>query len=107
MKRSTPIYLISQDYIQDTYGAYVPIPIETKTKVFAQITSVSGAEWFEGGRNGLNPEFRAEIYPFEYKGEEILEKDGVRYAIYRTYQKSANILELYCSKKKGREEADG
>ena len=105
MKRSTPIYLISQDYLQDTYGVFKPI--EAKIKVFAKITSVSGAEWFEGGRNGLIPEFRAEVYPFEYKGEEILEKDGVRYAIYRTYQKSANILELYCSKKKGREETDG
>lgn len=101
MRQGTPIYLISEDYEQNDIG--VMVPVITRTKIFARITSVSGQEWFEGGRNGLNPEFRAEIYPFEYHGEEILEKDGRMYSIYRTFQSSEKTLELYCQKRKGTE----
>jgi SPP1 family predicted phage head-tail adaptor len=99
MRQATPIYLITEEYEQNEIG--VMVPTQTKTKVFARITSVTGQEWFEGGRNGLNPQFRAEVYPFEYQGEEILEKDGVMYSIYRTFQSSEKTLELYCEKRKG------
>lgn len=101
MKRNTPVYLISQEYEKNNLDVYVHT--ETRKKIFAQITSVSGAEWFEGGRNGLNPEFRAQVHAFEYRGEEILEKDGQRYSIYRTFQSSPDTIELYCEKKKGAE----
>lgn len=99
MRRATPVYLISEDFEQNEIGAMVPT--ETRTQIFANITSVSASEWFEGGRNGLNPQFRAEVYPFEYNGEEILEKDGQMFSIYRTYKASEKTLELYCEKRKG------
>ena len=99
MRRRTPITLVSRSYTQNDIG--VPVPSEISTQIFARVTSVTGKEWFEGGRIGLNPEFRAEILAEEYDGQEILEKDGVRYSIYRTYQQSNDILELYCEKRKG------
>jgi hypothetical protein len=101
MRQHYPIDLIAETYTQDELG--VPRATETKVRIFAEITSVSSAEWFEGGRAGLNPEFRAEVYSFEYSGQKILEKDGIRYAIYRTYQKSMERIELYCELKKGSE----
>lgn len=101
MRHDIPVTLIGESYSQDSLG--VTVTTETSVKVFAQITSVSAAEWFEGGRAGLNPEFRAEIYSAEYSGQKILEKDGVRYGIYRTYQNSLDRIELYCELKKGAE----
>lgn len=101
MRHDVPVILIKETYTQDALG--VQQTSESSVSVFAQITSVSAAEWFEGGRAGLNPEFRAEIYAAEYEGQKILEKDGVRYAIYRTYQKSIDRIELYCELKKGTE----
>jgi len=101
MRHDVPVTLISETYTQDALG--ILRATETPTEVFAQITSVSASEWFEGGRAGLNPEFRAEVYSAEYSGQKILEKNGVRYAIYRTYQSSIDRIELYCELKKGAE----
>lgn len=104
MDKSAVINLISETWSQDAYG--VSVASESKTQVFAQVDSVTSAEWFEGGRNGLNPEFRFRIYNFEYSGEEILEYNNARYTIYRTYQARNDILELYVEKRKGHADAD-
>lgn len=99
------ITLLSETYSQDAFG------VTTKTTngrgVIANIDSVTASEWFEGGRNGLNPEFRMRIRSSEYKGEEMLVYNGNVYSIYRTYM-NGDILELYVEKKKGAvEHADG
>lgn len=101
MDRSTVIYLISEDYTQDDYG--VMRRSETRRKIFAQVQSVTGQEWFDGGRNGLNPELRFLIFAPEYSGEEVVEYNGVKYSIYRTYTARNDILELYTEKRKGKE----
>lgn len=69
--------------------------------VYANVTSVSADEWFEGGRNGLNPDLRFRMFKFEYHGEEIIEYKGQRYAVYRTYEARNDILELYVERKQG------
>lgn len=101
MRHDVPVVLIGETYTQDALG--VQRTAETRKRVFSQITSVNASEWFEGGRAGLNPEFRAEIYSAEYSGEKVLEKDSKRYAIYRTYQSSIDRVELYCELKEGAE----
>lgn len=101
MDRSTPIYLIAEQYTEDTYG--VLKPTQTRRLVYANVTSVSADEWFEGGRNGLNPELRVRMFAPDYEGEEIAEINGKQYAIYRTYQARTDIIELYVEKRKGKE----
>lgn len=101
MDRSTPIYLVSETYTEDQYG--VLQPSTEKRLVYANITSVSQSEWFEGGRNGLNPEYRMIMFAPDYQGEEIVEYNGVQYAIYRTYHARTDVLELYVEKRKGME----
>ena len=100
MDRSTPIYLIKESYTEDQYG--VLKPAQTKRTVYANVQSVSQSEWFEGGRNGLNPEFRFVMFGPDYQGEEIVEYNGQQYAVYRTYQARTDILELYVEKRKGK-----
>ena len=100
MNRPSVIYLLKTEYETNAYG--VMVPTDTARMVYADVESVTGSEWFEGGRNGLNPEFRMRIHAIEYKGEESLIYDGKTFSIYRTYRDS-DIIELYVEKKKGDE----
>ena len=92
------ITLLTETYSQDAYG------VMTKTtsgrSVIADVQSVTGSEWFEGGRNGLNPEYRMRVHHGEYKGEQMLVYNGIIYTIYRTYMDN-DIIELYVERKKG------
>lgn len=83
------ITLISKTSQKDDYGRTVPT--ETTRDVFAQIDSVSRAEFFAAGQNGLNPEYRFTVFSGEYNGEREADYNGVRYSIYRTYQPSAYV----------------
>ena len=101
MDRSTPIYLVSETYTEDAYGVLIPTP--EKRLVYANVSSVSSAEFFEGGRNGLNPEYRMIMFAPDYDGEEIVEYNGVQYAVYRTYQGRSDTIELYVELRKGKQ----
>lgn len=99
MDRSTPVWLVAKSYTEDQYGVLQPTP--TKRLVYANVTSVTGAEWFEGGRNGINPEYRIRMFAPDYQGEEVVEISGRQYAVYRTYQARTDVIELYVEKRKG------
>lgn len=101
MDRSAVIYLISETFEADNVG--VLVPTETKRKVYANVTSVTAEEWFNGGRNGLNPDLRFRMFKYDYQGEEVIEYLGKRYAVYRTYEARNDVLELYVERKKGDE----
>ena len=102
MDRSTPIFLIGTTYTPDEYG--VLQPARTKRLAYANVSSVSMSEWFEGGRNGLNPELRMRVFAPEYHGEEVIQYKGNYYAIYRTYMARDDVMELYVERKKGEAE---
>lgn len=99
MDRSSTITLINTTYTPDEYG--VERPQESERTVFCQVRSVTSSEFFEGGRNGLNPAFRFTIFFGDYKGERICVYKGERYAIYRTYQERNDNLELYVERQGG------
>lgn len=103
MDKNTVIDLITTTYTKDTLGQYVYT--NTKRTVFAKISSVSQTEWFEGGRNGLNPQFRFTMFAGDYEGEKELEYNSKRYTIYRTYFSMGDTVELYTEEKKGTENA--
>lgn len=99
MNKSDVAYLVSESYSQNDYGV-----IEKTTqmrKIFCNVTSVNSQEWFEGGRNGLNPQYRFTIYSFEYLGESVIEYRGVFYSIYRTFILNTDEIELYAEKRQG------
>lgn len=99
MDRSQTINLISEAYAEDEYG--VLVPTRTKRQVYCNVSSVSASEWFEGSRNGLNPEWRFTMFAPDYQGEEIVEFSGVQYSIYRTYHARNDTIELYAELRKG------
>lgn len=99
MDRSRVLTLVGVSYIEDSIGQRVPQ--EAPRNVFCDITSVSASEWFEGGKAGLNPTYRAVVFATDYQGEQIAELDGVRYGIYRTFLGRGDTIELYMERKAG------
>ena len=72
-----------------------------RRQVFCQVRSVNKTEFFEAGRNGLNPEFRFLVFAGDYKGESSCEYKGDTFAIYRTYRTPADYMELYVERQGG------
>ncbi len=99
MDRSDVCNLVSVFYKQDEYG--VRRKVEESREVFCQVDSVSRSEFFDGGRNGLNPQFRITMFLGDYKDEPIVEYNGKRYAVYRTYHSRTDDIELYVERKGG------
>lgn len=99
MDRSEVITLLSTVKQQDDYGVWRET--ETWHDVFCQVDSVTRAEFFEGGRNGLNPEFRMTMFFGDYNDEKNLLYRGKAYSIYRTYIGKNDTIELYVERKGG------
>ena len=99
MDRSEVITLIAEVKTQDDNGVWTTTT--TEREVFAQVNSVTSAEFFDGGRNGLNPEYRFVVFFADYEGERIVRYKGATYAVYRAYHARADALELYVERKGG------
>lgn len=99
MDRSDCISLIGLTRTQDEYGRWKET--EISKVVFCQKESITQKEFFEGGRNGLNPAYKFIVFYADYDNEPIIEYNGERYAVYRTYLKRNDELELYCERKGG------
>ena len=83
----------------DEYGVFKSKP--TRRKVFAQVSTVSRSEFFEAGRNGFNPEFTFTMFFGDYNNENALIYNDQEYAVYRTYQRRSDTIELYAERKGG------
>ena len=99
MDRTAVAYLIAETFQKDAYG--VLQPTTTRKKIYCDVSSVSMSEWFEGGRNGLNPELRLTMFSGDYNGEKLIEYNGTEYSIYRTYLRRNDVLELYVERRGG------
>lgn len=99
MDRSAKITLLASTYVQDKYGVWT----ETMSSrdVYCQVDSVTRSEFFEGGRNGLNPEFRFTMFFGDYNGEQTVVYNGNTYSVYRTYHAKTDTIELYVERKGG------
>lgn len=100
MNMQDMITLRSVGVTVNDYG--VPVETVTETDVYARVESVSAAEFFDGGQNGLKPEFRFLVNAWEYSDEPDVEYKGKVYSVYRTYRRSLDLLELYTERKVGR-----
>lgn len=121
MDRSDVITLITESYEQDANGVWrntgqlwrdekgdivrdengKPIKLGGEREVFAHVDSVNASEFFEGGRNGLNPEFRFSMFSHDYNGERIVKYNNLFYSVYRTYISKTDVIELYVERKGG------
>lgn len=99
MDRSEVLSLVSTTRSQDAFGVWREA--EKVHDVFCQADSVTRSEYFEGGRNGLNPEFRFSLFAGDYNDERTVVFHGRRYGVYRVYYGRDDIVELYAERKGG------
>ena len=99
MDRSEVITLIAITRTQDANGVWRES--ESSRDVFCQVDSVTRAEFFDGGRNGLNPEYRFTMFFGDYEGEQTAVYKGNAYAVYRTFHGRTDTIELYVERKGG------
>lgn len=99
MDRSTAFNLLTPSRAQDTIGQWVTT--YTPKQVYGNVGSVSAAEFFAAGQNGIKPELRITMFAYDYSGERDLEVNGVIYSVYRTYFATTDKIELYCERRAG------
>lgn len=92
-------YLIGYTITLDSYKRETKT--ETQSMVYGKKESISRAEFYNAGNQGLQASFRLTVAKIDYHGELELELDSVRYGIYRTYDVNEDYVELYCEKKGG------
>lgn len=99
MDRSDVINLITETFTPDSIGQMVSTA--STSQVFCNVQSVSQSEWFQGGQNGLKPEYKVTMFAPDYSGQKEVEYKGIKYGIYRTYLRQDELLELYLERKTG------
>lgn len=99
MDKTNILYLVSVEYEKDQYG--VDRATRTERKVYCDVSSVTSAEFFQGGAQGLKPDLRFTMSMFDYNDEEECVFEGKAYSIYRTYRGKNDTIELYVEKKQG------
>lgn len=75
-----------------------PIKNEERTSVLCDVQSIGQREFYEASNHGLKPSKTFIIHSFEYNGANIVEFEGERYKIIRTYETDDGELELTCEK---------
>ena len=98
MEMSDVLNLITESFDTDKYGNEVAT--ETQTEVFCEVNSITQNEFFAAGKEGFRPSFRFDVFFGDYNDEQILEYDGKRYFIYRTYRRD-DTMELYTEMRVG------
>lgn len=99
MERDHVATLIAENFEKDALQQL--IPTETRREVFCTLSSIQQSEFFGAGRNGLKPKLCVKVFAEDYRDEELVEVEGVRYRVYRTYLGDNDRLELYLEKKAG------
>lgn len=93
-------YLIRETYDIDDIGQH--IPIEESIEILCHIESIGQSEFFAAGQNGINSDIKIVTQAVNYSNEEIIEYNGERYGIYRTFRRNnSDEIELYCEMKGG------
>lgn len=95
----TVIYLIAETHARNDFGA--DVTTETRRKVFCSLKSVGRSEFYAAEQIGLALDHVFITNPINYKGERIVEYQGDRYEVTRTYQPTNDTLEIYAGHKAG------
>lgn len=75
-----------------------PVTTETKRTVFADKKSVRQSEFYQAALQNINLELMFDVRTVDYQEEKLLDYEGKRYKIVRTYDKDGEMTELICSR---------
>lgn len=92
-------YLINKTIVEDDIGNQ--IEQEVSKEVFCTVESITQSEYFQASQSGLKPQIKLTMSEFDYSGETEVEYNTKRYAIYRTFLRNDERIELYLTEKAG------
>lgn len=78
-----------------------PITIPIGTTILCGLNSVGRGEFYAAAAVQLRPELVFTIHAYEYSGQQLVEFEGVRYKVLRTYSTGFEELELTCQREVG------
>lgn len=82
--------LITVTHSTDDYGDLVTT--ETTREVFAKLGSIGQKEFYQAQAVGLQPELKFILADYlDYEGETLVEHEGIRYRVLRTYRKGQEL----------------
>lgn len=90
---SDVINLLAETYTENDMGDV--IPVVTSNEAFASKKSIRQSEFYQAQAAGLKPSIAFDVRSMEYNDEKLLEYEGKRYRIMRTYE-SGEFTELIC-----------
>lgn len=93
------IKLIAETETKNAYGALVKT--ETEREIYCEVESVGRSDFFNGLQSGLGFSFVFVTNPINYQGERVVEYEGQRYAVVRTYHAKIDRLEIYTGERVG------
>lgn len=89
-------------------GFAQPPEDEPSRSIFCNKKSVGYSEFYRSQQAGYKAELKVDIYLQDYEGETLVEFEGKRYKVLRTYEsKNGEFIELTLSDLSERSEADG
>lgn len=88
--------LIAQTMGEDEIGNQTPT--ETRKTVLCNVKSVGRNEFYSAATAGLRPSIVFVIHGYEYDGEQVVEFEGTRYNVIRTYSTDFEEVELTCER---------
>lgn len=98
MRYSERVKLIAESFTRDAAGNLRTE--EQAREVWADVRSVSRAEFAAAGAQGIKPTAAIAVHETDYAGEELVEAAGRRLRVYRSFWRGDEI-ELYVSEKRG------
>lgn len=98
------ITLISTEYRRNADGALEET--EETRDILCSVRSVGRADFFAAAQIGHSLAFVFRTHPANYQGELVLEYEGTRYGITRTYEANPDILEIYAGSEVGQYGSD-
>lgn len=102
MSQSDVIELVSEDYSQKDQNG-VSVLNTNSRRVYCKVMSATQSEFFGGGRNGLNPAYKFEVFVGDYQDEPTVIYKGLPYAVYRTYLVPGTTrIELHTERRGGK-----
>ena len=97
--RSDVICLIKSNQTQDELGVWHDH--ETSREVFCHVQSTTTTEWYAAEQSGMRATWNFILFGDDYEGEDIVEYDGERFSVLRTYMLEDGNIELHTGTKKG------
>lgn len=82
---------------EDEIGNQIPIDPK-ETTVLCSLKSVGRSEFYNAAATGLRPELVFVVHGYEYSGERLVEFEGKRYNVVRTYANDYEEIELTCER---------